>query len=234
MLTLTQFRYSADNFAYVVSGPKTAIAIDPGAVDEILEFIHTQGLTLTHVINTHTHPDHTVGNAPLIQHSGATHLDVQTLMDTGRLDIDGEPLLVHHTPGHMEDCLTFEIKGHLITGDTLFNGTVGTCFSGDMESFFRAITFLLTFPDDTKIYAGHDYVQESMAFARTIEPENEAEIARYLTLYDPAHVVSTLADEKRANPFVRFNEKNLIKSMKQSGLPVATERERWNSVMELC
>lgn len=233
MLTLTQFRYSADNFAYLISGPKTAVAVDPGAVDEILGFLQSRGLTLAHVINTHTHPDHTAGNAPVIRRSGATHLNFQTLLHTGRLDIDGEPLLVHHTPGHMDDCLTFEIKGRLITGDTLFNGTVGTCFSGDMESFYRSVTFLLTFPDTTKIYAGHDYVQESMAFARIIEPENESEIARYLALYDPAHVVSSLADEKRANPFVRFNEPTLVGTMKRRALPVATERERWHSVMEL-
>ena len=233
MLTLTQFRYSADNFSYVVSGPTSAVAVDPGAVDEILAFVDARGLDLTHVINTHTHPDHTVGNTPLILRSKATHLDIPTLRRQGRLEIDGEPLFVHYTPGHMDDCLTFEIKGRLITGDTLFNGTVGTCFSGDMESFYRSVTFLLTFPDDTKIYAGHDYVQESMAFARIIEPENETEIARYLTLYDPAHVVSTLGDEKRANPFLRFNEPNLVRTMKQRDLPVATERDRWHSVMEL-
>lgn len=234
MLTLTQFRYGSDNFAYVVNGPKTAVAIDPGAVDDILEFLETKGLTLSHVINTHTHPDHTLGNAELISRSGAMHLDFQTLLEVGRVDIDGEPLLVHHTPGHMDDCLTFENQGRLITGDTLFNGTVGTCFSGDMKGFFRAITFLLSFPDETKIYAGHDYVKESMAFARTIEPDNEEEIARYIGLYDPAHVVSTLADERLANPFVRFNEKNLIDAMKRIGLPIASELERWNSVMELC
>lgn len=233
MLTITQFRYNADNLAYVVNGSTTAVAVDPGAVDGILEFLETHGLTLTHVINTHSHPDHTMGNAELIKRSGATHLDFQTLLNAGQLDVDGESLLVHHTPGHMDDCLTFEYEGHLITGDTLFNGTVGTCFSGDMTGFFHAISLLLTFPDETKIYAGHDYVKESMAFARTIEPENEAEIARYLTLYDPAHVVSTLADERRANPFVRFNEKGLVETMKRRGLPVTTELERWNSVMEL-
>jgi len=72
-----------------------------------------------------------------------------------------------------------------------------------------------------------------MAFARIIEPKNEPEIARYLSLYDPAHVVSTLADEKRANPFQRFNEPHLVDTMKRKALPVATERERWHSVMEL-
>lgn len=233
MLTITQFRYNADNFAYLVAGETSAVAIDPGAVDAMVAYLTTHGLTLTHVINTHTHGDHTSGNRDMLERTSAMHLDFQTLLEAGSLAIDGEKLLIHHTPGHMEDCLTFETDGRLITGDTLFNGTVGTCFSGDMESFFRSISFLLTFPDETKIYAGHDYVKESMAFARTIEPENERQIKEYLSTYDPALVVSTLEDERRANPFVRFNEKSLVEAMKLRGLPVATELERWNSVMEL-
>ena len=233
MLTITQFRYGADNFAYLVAGPTTAVAIDPGATEAILDYLTTHGLALSHVVNTHTHADHTSGNAPLIQKTGAMHLDFQTLLEAGSLTIDGEKLLIHHTPGHMPDCLTFENQGCLITGDTLFNGTVGTCFSGDMESFLKSIIFLLTFPNETLIYAGHDYVAESMAFARIIEPENEAEIAAYLARYSSDHVVSTLAEEKRANPFLRFNEKNLIATMKKRGLPVETEIQRWLSVMEL-
>ena len=233
MLTITQYRYSADNFSYVVSGPKTAVAIDPGAVEAIMGFLDAEKLTLSHVINTHTHPDHTLGNAELLSRSQATHIDCQTLQRMGEISIDGAPMRVHPTPGHMEDCLTFETEGCLITGDTLFNGTVGTCFSGDMTAFFRSISLLLSFPDGTKVYAGHDYVKESMAFARTIEPENEAEINRYLSLYDPTHVVSTLEDERRANPFVRFNEKNLIAAMERRGLPTGTELERWHAIMEL-
>ncbi len=233
MLTITQFRYNADNLAYVVSGPKTAVAIDPGATHEILAFLEREGRTLSHVINTHTHPDHTQGNEAVISHTRARLLDFSTLREAKGVDIDGETLIVHPTPGHMDDCLTFEADGCLITGDTLFNGTVGTCFSGDMTAFFHTITFLLSFPEETKIYAGHDYVKESMAFARTIEPENEAAINRYLCAYDPGHVVSTLADERRANPFVRFNTENLINAMKLRGLAIATELQRWNAIMEL-
>lgn len=233
MLTITQFRYNADNLAYVVSGSKTAVAIDPGATHDILAFLETENLVLSHVINTHTHRDHTQGNEEIISQSKALYLDFPALCEAGSVNIDGETLIVHPTPGHMSDCLTFEHDGHLITGDTLFNGTVGTCFSGDMTAFFNTITLLLSFPDETKIYAGHDYVKESMAFARTIEPDNEGEIQRYLSLYDPAHVVSTLADERRANPFVRFNTEKLIDAMKLRGLAITTELQRWNAIMEL-
>ncbi len=52
------------------------------------------------------------------------------------------------------------------------------------------------------IYAGHDYVEASMQFARRLEPENP-DIGPYLAKYDPRHVFSTLADEKKVNPYLQ-------------------------------
>ena len=58
MLQLKQFRYASDNLGYVIFGPKSAVAVDGGAVDEILEFIAAKNLTLQSVTQTHSHPDH--------------------------------------------------------------------------------------------------------------------------------------------------------------------------------
>ena len=77
-----------------------------------------------------------------------------------------EGIRVVHTPGHTKDSICFHADNILITGDTLFNGTVGNCFSGDLDGFLKSLTFLLSFPDETLIYAGHDYVSESMNFAK--------------------------------------------------------------------
>jgi hydroxyacylglutathione hydrolase len=137
---------------------------------------------------------------------------------------------VHRTPGHTRDSLVFHLDGALITGDTLFNGTVGNCFSGDLKAFHQSISFLLSFPDDTIIYAGHDYVAESMQYARSLEPENK-EIRHYLERYDPGHVFSTLADEKKVNPYLRFNTPDLIAVLKKRGLLTDTAYHRWESLM---
>ncbi len=73
-------------------------------------------------------------------------------------------------------------------------------------------------PDETLVYAGHDYVRDSLAFARRLEPENRA-IGDLLRRYDRRHVVSTLAEEKRINPYFRFNEPGIVNLLARLGLP---------------
>ncbi len=231
-MKIKQFRYGPDNLAYLVYGTKTALAVDPGAVDEMIAFAKSENLTITFITNTHSHHDHTTGNREMLKKSGGRFLDCGKIRNREFIDIDGEKLLILYTPGHMDDCLSFRAENFMITGDTLFNGTVGNCFSGDMKSFLDSVKQLTSYPKETLIYAGHDYVKESMAFARTID-KNNPEIERYLERYNPDHVVSTLEDEFKANPYVRFNDADMIEIMKKKGLPVKTEYERWLSIMEL-
>ncbi len=231
-MNIEQFRYSTDNMAYLVYSGDTAVAIDPGAVDAMIAFAAEKSITIRYVTNTHTHYDHTLGNSDMLRKTGAAFLDCREFGHGQTLAFGGESLTVYQTPGHMEDCVTFYTGDSLITGDTLFNGTVGTCFSGDMEGFLGSILFLMTFPPETLIYSGHDYVKEAMAFARIIEKGNTA-IESYMARYSADHVVSRLSDELEANPFLRFNDPKIIAIMEERGLPVKTELDRWNSLMDL-
>ena len=126
------------------------------------------------------------------------------------------------------------MKGNIILfkGLTLFNGTIGTCFSGDLNRFYHSIKKLLALPDSTIVYAGHDYVRDSLVFARHLEPANEA-IPSFLERYNPAHVFSTLEEERAMNPFLRFNDPAIIAFLERSGLPVGTELERWYSLTRI-
>ncbi len=231
-MSIQQFRYAADNLGYLLYKDRTAVAIDGGAVDAMVAFCRDKGLVLKYATNTHSHGDHTGGNATLTARTGAVLLDHRKLAADGYLDLDGARIDVWATPGHTADSVTFHWNGSLITGDTLFNGTVGNCFSGDLRAFLASIKKLMILPPQTRVYAGHDYVEESMRIARIIEPDNAA-IAAYLAKYDPGLVRSTLADEAAVNPYVRFNTDALIDRMTRMKLPVATEMERWESVMSL-
>ncbi len=231
-MKVKQFKYASDNLSYLIYSKKSAVAVDAGAVDEITEYASDKGLQIIAVTNTHSHPDHTLGNRAMIEKTGAVFYDCKLIRTLEFIEVDDEKLMIYFTPGHIDDCLTFKAGNSLITGDTLFNGTVGNCFSGDMKSFFESIQFLLTFPEHTLIYAGHDYVRESMAFARTIDPDNP-NIDRYLKKYNPDHVVSTIKDELEVNPYVRFNSEDMIAILKQKQPPCGTEYERWLSIMEL-
>lgn len=230
-MNIKQFRYSADNLGYMVHGTQTAVVIDGGAVDEMLDYADREGLSITCVTNTHSHYDHISGNREMLERTGALFLDCSAAEQQGAIDVDGEPMAVFSTPGHMDDCITFSTGSSLITGDTLFNGTVGNCFSGDLKRFFESIRFLLSFPGETQIYAGHDYVRDSLAFSRTLEPGNR-DIDVFMEAYDPGHVVSTLAWELKINPFVRFDDDAMIRVLRERDMPSETSYDRWQSMME--
>ncbi|MFC1820468.1 MBL fold metallo-hydrolase [Thermodesulfobacteriota bacterium] len=176
--------------------------------------------------------DHTVGNKALLGGSDAAFIEYKTLLNNKIIELDGEEIQVYHTPGHTQDSITFHLDNILLTGDTLFHGKIGRCFSGDLKGFYNSIKLIMEFPEETIIYAGHDYVEEYMAFVRLLEPDNTY-IDAFLNRYDPGHVSSTLADEYKINPFLRFNEGKIISILEKRGLRVETEYDRWESIMSL-
>ena len=231
MLHIEQFRYG-DNLGYLIFGKTEAMAIDGGAWQEILVFLETHKLTLKFITNTHQHYDHTSGNEQLLRKTKAQFLNSPTLADNQEIIIDGAAVIVYRTPGHTSDSICFHTGNILVTGDTLFNATIGNCFSGDQKSFYSSIKRLMALPDETKVYAGHDYVRDSLAFAKHLEPDNK-EIDSFRNSYDPDYVYSTLADERKINPYLRFNEESIINLLKKNHLSHATEWERWSSLMSI-
>jgi len=231
-MKIKQFNYSSDNLGYLIYGEKTAIAIDGGAVDEMVSFLDSHNLALAFATHTHNHPDHTSGTKRLVEKTGSRLVEHGLLMAEKTIDLEGGRVEVIHTPGHTEDSVVFHAENFLVTGDTLFNGTIGNCFSGDLKRFYHSIKTLLSFPGETLIYAGHDYVDYSMAFAAIIEPDNPG-IDRYLKKYDAHLVRSTLNDELMANPYLRFNDEQMISVLKKRGDLHSTEYQRWESIMSI-
>jgi len=231
MLNIEQFRYG-DNLSYLLYGKTEAMAVDGGAWQEILAFLKSYNLTLRYVTNTHRHYDHTPGDDHLLAKTKARFLDCTKLIDNETILMDNEPVIVYRTPGHSEDSICFHTGHNLITGDTLFNATIGNCFTGNLRGFFESIKRLMSLPDETRIFAGHDYIRDSLAFARHLEPQNQ-DIERFRQNYEPDFIYATLADERRINPYLRFNEEPIVKRMIGHGLPHATEWERWQSLMSM-
>jgi hydroxyacylglutathione hydrolase len=139
---------------------------------------------------------------------------------------------VYRTPGHSIDSICFHTGQYLLSGDTLFNGTIGNCFSGNLRAFYESIARLMALPEDTVVFPGHDYVELAIAFARYLEPENR-DLDAYMSNYEPDCVRSLLRDEFKVNPYMRFNDPKLIEILKKRGLPVDTEWVRWQSLMAI-
>jgi hydroxyacylglutathione hydrolase len=233
MFSIAQLRYGPDNLAYIVHANGEAMAIDGGAANEILAFIRDRRLELRFVTNTHDHGDHTPGNAALLKASRAALLEPSALSRKPTpIALGGGRVEVIPTPGHSRDSVSFYTGAAAITGDTLFNFTIGNCFTGDLDAFHTSIRTLMALPGATLVYAGHASVRAPLAFAARLEPGNP-EIAHALSRHDPRHVVSTLAEERRVNPYLRFDEPSIAALLASRGLPVATERDRWRSLMSI-
>ena len=227
-----QFRYSADNFGYLLYSANEGIAIDAGAVQDILSFAKKNRIQIKYVTNTHSHHDHTSGNKEMLQKTDARFIDCTKIKSDEKISLDQEILNIIYTPGHTDDSITFQADDFLITGDTLFNGTIGNCFSGDFKAFFQSLKRLISFSEETRIYSGHDYVKESIQIAKSIG-KNNLYIHEYTKKYNPQLVVSLLGDELKINPFLRFNAPGMINNLKKQNMPVDTEFERFNSIMEI-
>jgi len=159
-----------------------SIAVDVLAGDEawFIEEAKKAEVTITHVIDTHIHADHYSGGRKLAEMTGAQyclHESDQTLVkfpfqplhDLDKIEVGNVVIQVLHTPGHTMDsiCLlvTDQRRGDepwfVITGDTLFVGSIGRPDLAGQEAVMAAMLFdtlhnkLLTLPDTTEIYPGH-------------------------------------------------------------------------------
>lgn len=183
---------------------KEAIVFDPGDdAYTISRFIDENGLKPVAIIQTHGHYDHigAIGeikekyNIPMMLHSEELsnmramekhiaeqigeepyHNEVDRFLKSDELiEIGGMKIRVIFTPGHTAGGVSLLINDkHLVTGDTLFAGSVGRWDfpGGNYEALTKSIRKLMELPNGVMIYPGHGEV-------------------------------STIATEKRYNPYVK-------------------------------
>ncbi len=111
-------------------------------------------------------------------------------------------------PGHTRGAITFVIEGNAFTGDTLFAMGCGRLFEGDPPMMWASLSKLMTLPDATSIYCGHEYTESNGRFALTLEPGNTALGSAHERGEDGAGrrrptIPSTMGLEKETNPFLR-------------------------------
>jgi len=172
-LVFEQIRSGGDrNFGYLLGDrhAKVGVLIDPSfSPATYVARAREQGLTITHVFNTHGHADHTNGNqqavlltrAKLAAHPEASSKPVLPLADGQVIPIGELRLQCFHVPGHCDDHIAlFESSyGLLMTGDLLFVGKVGgTSDDAAAELEWKSLQRLIhSVPDSTTIWPGHDY-----------------------------------------------------------------------------
>lgn len=196
--------YAANCYIIYSETTKDGIIVDPGGdADVIFKTIEENHLKINHIILTHGHGDHIGGvmelldilKVPLLVHEddvdmiSDAKMNLSNIMPIGAVELspdkvvkDGDIILfgdleaeIIHTPGHTRGGICIKIEENLITGDTLFQGSIGRTDleGGDYDTIIKSIKEkLLIFPDNTIVWPGHG-------------------------------VQTTIGNEKRNNPFLR-------------------------------
>jgi glyoxylase-like metal-dependent hydrolase (beta-lactamase superfamily II) len=202
-LVFEQIRAGGDrNFGYLLGDRDAgaAVLVDPSYSPEaFVDRAREQGLTVTHIVNTHGHPDHLNGNDTAARLTGArvaAHPDCPSapavpLRDGDDLAVGAFRLRAIHVPGHADDHIVlYEPSWQLlITGDLLFVGKIGgTRTDDEARTEWRSLQRLLSaVPDAATVWPGHDY---------------------------GARPSSTIALEKATNPFLRCRDEDDFLRMK--------------------
>ena len=231
-MKIIQIPLLRDNYGYLLVCEKTkqAAVVDPSEAEPVLRRIEAESVPLQAILNTHHHRDHTGGNEGIL----AKHrVDVYGhKSDAGRIPgltrgvDDGDDIQIGEMkgkvlfiPGHTTGHVAFLFDNNLFCGDTLFTAGCGRLFEGTPEQMHASLKKLMTLPDNTKVYCGHEYTESNLRFAMSVEPKNPKLVSRFervqgLRARGTSTVPSTLEEEKQTNPFLRWDSKEIQASVK--------------------
>lgn len=240
-----------DNYIWLICGQNKALVIvDPGDASPVLDKIAELSLKPIAILCTHHHNDHVGGVAELKakyqlpvygpeteQIEAVSHpLKQGDLVDLPSIDLKLQVLSV---PGHTSGHIAYYGQEMLFCGDTLFSGGCGRLFEGTPEQMTKSLAKFSVLPDDTQVYCAHEYTMANLKFAMAVEPDN-SDIIEYLATTtarrerNEPSLPSSLAQEKKINPFLRTQEKSIIQAASQhcqrqlnSEIDVFAEIRRW-------
>lgn len=170
---------------YIIGDKESVIVIDPGDEGEkIYDFIFKNNLNVSEIVLTHGHFDHIGAVSYLKEKTNAiisihkddkdmlldknenlavtfTNMDVRAreadrlLLDNDIVKAGSYEFRVIHTPGHSMGGICLYGEGILISGDTLFKGTIGRYDFGDYNLLIKSVKKLALLPKETVVYPGH-------------------------------------------------------------------------------
>lgn len=188
MMFLRQYYLGCLSHASYLVGDTTtgkAVVVDPQRdIDEYLADAAANGLSITHVIETHFHADFLSGHLELAERTGAAivfghaaagkaEFPIETHGDGDMIVLGDVVLEILETPGHTPESISIVVRPEgassaphaVFTGDTLFIGDVGRPdllsaigFTADdlaRQLYHSLREKLLTLPDETLVYPAH-------------------------------------------------------------------------------
>jgi hydroxyacylglutathione hydrolase len=213
-----------DNLIWLVVSTATGAgaAVDGPEAGPVLAYCEAHGIELTTIVNTHTHFDHIginrdlhgrglLGGMRVVGPKRAAG-DVPGLtepVDEGsRVELGGVAGRVMLTEGHIDGHVSFVFEDVLFCGDTLFAGGCGYLFDGPPAKMHDSLTRLAALDGPTRVCCAHEYTEDNLRFAWSVEPDNEDLALRIRNVWrirseGGSTVPSTIDEERRTNPFLR-------------------------------
>ena len=237
----------SDNYVFLLHDAAThkAAVVDPAVAGPVLVKLEELGAELVAIFNTHHHSDHVGGNRKLLKrfpeavvYAGAEDQgripgQQVELSEGDRVTFGDRTAQVFFIPGHTRGHIAYyfppvtgdsaeDEAGELFCGDTIFAGGCGRLFEGTPAQMVESIGKLRQLPDSTRVWCAHEYTLSNLKFAVTVEPDNSA-LQQRLTQVQAARqqaiatVPSLLGLEKQTNPFLRWDQPEVMAAMGQSG-----------------
>lgn len=235
MLEINAIPALSDNYIWIITGDDTprAVVVDPGEAAPVSAYLQQHDLTVGAYLITHHHGDHVGGLPRLLEtHPAPVHGPAAEADRIGCLDHEvagGDqvrlPWLdavfdIIDVPGHTLGHIAYFCNDTLLCGDALFRAGCGRVFEGTHDQMQQSLARLGELPDETRIYGGHEYTQKNLAFAQKVEPNNRdtmtaARAVAELRRQDRPSLPGTLGEERRINPFLRWDDKAVIAAASQ-------------------
>ncbi len=223
-LRITALPAANDNLVWIVEdlASDAVAAVDGADAAAVEAWEAATGKRVTMLLTTHTHGDH-IGIHRAWERSGrlgSVHVIGSTAPKEPIPGLDqpvseGDAFFLgtvsgtaHRTDGHQDGHISYVIDGALFCGDTLFAGGCGYLFDGPPAAMFDSLMRLAALPEDTLVCCAHEYTQDNLRFAASIEPDNADLVARIaatdaLRAEGRCTLPSTIAIERATNPFLR-------------------------------
>ncbi len=232
-IDIHQFPCLSDNYGVLIHDAERGLtaSIDAPSAAEVKAALKVKGWTLTHILTTHHHGDHTDGNLALKAETSCTIIGPKA--EAARIPGIDKPVgegdtfafgtaQVHvlDTPGHTAGHITFWIPaaGVAFVGDTLFAMGCGRVNEGTMETMWSSVQKIAKLPPGTRLYCGHEYTVSNAKFALSVDCDNAALVARAqevakLRAAGRPTLPTRVDIELATNPFLRAADPAIRKSL---------------------